>query len=338
MTGWQRCQTLKELGHEVAELCQNGSSLSPAGRFLKYWKHYPGEIYEKKSLKQFNEQFTQLALETKPELVWVDKALTLLPETLAEVKQKLPYCIFVSYQDDDPFGLRTWQLSMWKHFIEAIPLYDLHFVKKEIDLIEFREHGAKDVEIFLLGFYPAIFHPVPTEEISPKFRNDVIFVGTAIDHRVKTISDLLQKKKIPVHVYGDQWNKMAAYYLNSSFFHPSIRNEEYVSAICGAKICLGFVSSLNRDQFNGRTFEIPACQGFFLAERTPKHLEFYEEGKEAEFFSTVEECADKIHFYSKNESQRIKVARAGYRRAVDSDYSYHRRLKDALMRIKELAV
>ena len=35
----------------------------------------------------------------------------------------------------------------------------------------------------------------------------------------------------------------------------------------------------------------------FLTERTESHQRFYEEGKEAEFFATPEECRDKILYY-----------------------------------------
>lgn len=82
-----------------------------------------------------------------------------------------------------------------------------------------------------------------------------------------------------------------------------------------------------------RTFEIPACGGFLLAERTPTHLELFEEGKEAEFFSTVEECADKSRFYTRNEPARSKIARQGYRRCIASDYSLGGQLSHALQRI-----
>jgi spore maturation protein CgeB len=93
---------------------------------------------------------------------------------------------------------------------------------------------------------------------------------------------------------------------------------------------------MNRDEFNGRTFEIPACKGFLLTERTSKHLEFYREGVEAEFFSSVEECAEKIRYYLENPEQRLAIAERGYRRAIDSDYSYARRMSDALATVRAI--
>jgi spore maturation protein CgeB len=86
-----------------------------------------------------------------------------------------------------------------------------------------------------------------------------------------------------------------------------------------------------------RTFEVPACKGFFLAERTPTHQELFEEGKEAEFFGSVEECAEKIRFYLKKETVRNRVAERGYQRCLNSGYSLHRSMSSAINQIQTLS-
>lgn len=334
MSGWQRAQALRELGHQVIEFPHDGyPDLSPMARVLS---RFTNVVFDPEVVVCFNQDFLSKFSEAKPEVAWIEKALMLLPETLCRAKELLPECVFVCFQDDDPLGFRIKERPFWTHFIEAIPLYDLHFVKKKVDLVEFSACGAARVELFLGGFYPGMFRPNPQEGIPPKFKNDVSFVGTAIDHRVGVIGDLVRKHKIPVNVYGTLWNRKPLYYRHRSLFHPGAVEHEYVNVICGSKISLGFVSSSNRDEYSMRTFEIPACKGFFLAERTPKHLELFEEGKEAEFFGSPEECAEKIRYYLGHEDERSKIAEAGYQRCVGSDYTIHRSLSDALARVTDI--
>ena len=60
----------------------------------------------------------------------------------------------------------------------------------------------------------------------------------------------------------------------------------------------------------------------------------FKEGAEAEFFASVEECADKARFYLGDDVARRRIARAGYQRCRDSDYSLRRRMSDALRHVE----
>ena len=85
-----------------------------------------------------------------------------------------------------------------------------------------------------------------------------------------------------------------------------------------------------------RTFEIPACGGFMLHERSAEALGFFEEGKEAEFFGSEGELKDKIGFYLKNETLRMNIAKAGYQRCLKSGYLYTDRARQILKIYDEL--
>jgi spore maturation protein CgeB len=69
-----------------------------------------------------------------------------------------------------------------------------------------------------------------------------------------------------------------------------------------------------------------------LADRTEEHLSLFEEGVEAEFFSTDEEFVDKARYYSDHEQERLKIAEAGRRRCLRSGYSYDDRIRQILSR------
>jgi spore maturation protein CgeB len=67
-----------------------------------------------------------------------------------------------------------------------------------------------------------------------------------------------------------------------------------------------------------------------IADRTEEHQEFFEEGKEAEFFASSEELLEKTKFYCRNECARKRIAEGGYKRSREGKYSYMHRLSTAL--------
>ncbi len=112
--------------------------------------------------------------------------------------------------------------------------------------------------------------------------------------------------------------------------------DDYARALTGSRIGLGLLRKVCPDQHTTRTFEIPACGSMLLADRTQEHLEFFEEGREAEFFSTVEELVEKAGFYCANEPARARIAEKGRRRCVEGNYSYVHRLSTALGAISRI--
>jgi len=109
-----------------------------------------------------------------------------------------------------------------------------------------------------------------------------------------------------------------------------VYGDDYARALTGSKISIGFLRKACPDQHTTRTFEIPACGSMLLADRTQEHQEFFEEGKEAEFFDSCEELLEKTKFYCSNESARKRIAKGGYKRCIEGGYTYVRRLSTAL--------
>lgn len=67
-----------------------------------------------------------------------------------------------------------------------------------------------------------------------------------------------------------------------------------------------------------------------LGERTPRHLDYFEEGKEAEYFCSNTEMLEKVKYYTENGDRREKIARAGRERCVASGYSMRAQLEQML--------
>jgi hypothetical protein len=107
-------------------------------------------------------------------------------------------------------------------------------------------------------------------------------------------------------------------------------NQDFIKVLNATRINLNFLRKINRDRHTSRSLEIPACQGFMLAERTDEHLQLFTEGKEAEFFDSREELLQKVQYYLTHETERESIARAGLERCFKSGYSHRDRLKVVL--------
>jgi spore maturation protein CgeB len=70
-----------------------------------------------------------------------------------------------------------------------------------------------------------------------------------------------------------------------------------------------------------------------LADRTDEHRGFFQEGVEADFFSSQDELVDKVRFYTSNENARTRVAAAGLTRCRLGGYAYVRRMERAMAEV-----
>jgi hypothetical protein len=334
MSGWQRCQCLEELGHEVITFDQQ-PYLERAGS-SKAVRVLTGCFYDQKMVEEFNRDILAAAQEARPDIAWLEWPMLLHCEALADLASRLPRCKWVSFQDDNPFGFRPGEKKRWKLFLEAIPGYHMHLVKRQHDIPELRKRGAKSIRIFRHGFFERLFHPSPRERVGLGIGHDVSFVGSPLDDRPAVVSELLGHHDLPLQVYGNRWHRTLVYHWRRQHFYPAVLGQDYVRVIWDSRISLGFVSASNRDEYTMRTFEIPACKGFLLAERTSTHQDLFTEGQEAEFFSSTDECADKIKFYLKTDSARNRIAEGGYSRCLKSDYSLRSSVAKAIAEVRSL--
>jgi spore maturation protein CgeB len=109
----------------------------------------------------------------------------------------------------------------------------------------------------------------------------------------------------------------------------AVWGDDYVDTLALGKIGLGLLSKFCPDQFTTRSFEIPGAGAMLLGERTAEHLEIFEEGKDADFFSCSAELIDKARFYLTHDKPRTLIAAAG-RLKVLRNYHWRDVLRPAL--------
>ncbi|MBC8487497.1 MAG: glycosyltransferase [Bacteroidetes bacterium] len=264
--------------------------------------------------------------------IWFSKAVFIWPETLKKIR-KITAAILIHYTPDAQI---IWQRS--RHFIKSIPLYDIVFTTKPFELDLYRELGAQRVYLTYQAYDKNRFYPrEPSEHDFIKYKADITFIGLYEKYRADCIRAIVDSG-VKVKVWGEYWGRYAKW-------HPWARNvvmgksvicEQYCLALSSAKICLGLLSKFMPESTTTRSFEIPACGTFMLAERTKEHMKLFEEGKEAEYFSSKKELVQKIHYYLEHPQKRKDIAAAGRQRCVNSGYSFQDRLKDILEKVQEI--
>lgn len=284
---------------------------------------------------QMNVHLLNKARESRPDIIWLEKALFIYQGTLRLLKQLLPSPFLIHYSPDDQLNPD----NQSRHYLNSISLYDLHVTTKTHNIQELRDLGARGVYFMDNSFCLDVHRPL---SVSPSDRMRlgglVGFIGTYEEARAQSMLQLA-KAGIEIRILGDGWK------CGNCLSHPNLHikgravwADEYAMAICATDINLCFLRKVNRDRQTDRSIEIPACGGFMLAERTEEHLRLFEEGKEAEFFSSDEELLDKVRYYMEHEDERKLIARAGMERCLKSGYSNRERLTQLLNYVRTLLV
>jgi spore maturation protein CgeB len=205
------------------------------------------------------------------------------------------------------------------------------FVTREVNVEEVRPINPR-VEFFPFAYHPQVHRPVA---IPPQFETDVVFVGTWEAERCALLEQLVQRVPARYAIWGSLWSRMVRRSPLQRYIigHDAIEDDQ-CRALGGAKIALAFLRKKNRDDYTQRTFEIPACGGLLLAERTPRHLSLYREGVEAEFFDPYrpEELHDKVRMLLADPARRQRVREAGMAALARQHHTY----RDRLLRLLEI--
>ena len=263
-----------------------------------------------------------------------DKVLSLQPSTLEELRQN--GVVSVDFVIDNPFGPR--RDPGWRLYRRTIPHFDLIGVQRDVSVEDYGKAGARAVMRIRTSFEPSVHFPPPASWSDGDRDRKVSFIGTPYDDRGDFLARLW-RAGLPVDVSGSRPHWQAALptdAFTAIFRTGELKGDAYREAIWRSRINLALVTHSNRDQVAHKSFEITACGGFLLAERTPEHMACFREDAEAVFFSDWDECRAKIERYLNDEPARAAIAAAGQRRAQVSGYDNDSVLRNLLGRAAEL--
>ncbi len=313
-------RAVKRLGHTARLFDVRPYSVAPT-IFHKLAYYVRGQKPLKYRL--LNEHLLDTACAFMPDVVLVTGLAHANGKTLGGIRERTGAAL-VNYMTDDPFN----PTHRRRDAIEAIPVYDLYVSTKRAVIPDLLKAGAQRTAFVRFAYDPALHFPqIPSMETAERWLSDVVFIGGADRDRVECLHPIAEDSSIRLCLYGGSWHRHRQY---RRYYRGFANGEDYRYALSGTSVGLCLVRRANRDGHVMRTFEIPACGAFMLAERTEEHLELFEEDKQVAFFSSPEELLDKARYYLRHPGQRALIARAGHEHITSHGHTYADRLRQIL--------
>jgi len=308
-----RGEALKRLGHDVKNI--NARELLPKNRIVYKFLMKTGGLgygpFLWKKIKNHlgNEKF---------DCVFFNQENYLTFSTTKKIQHK--YGNIIQYINDDPFNGK--RKIFWRSLLKSIPRYTLTVVVRKINVNEAYQYEARNVvRVFMAADDRRHAKPNINFDEKDKYESDVVFIGTCFENRGPFLSKIISSN-IGIKIYGNGWENCDEWEnIKNNFIQSSVVGEEYAKTLAGAKIALCLLSKNNRDEYTTRSMEIPSVGSFLLAERTHEHSFLYKEGLEAEYFSDINECIEKIHLYLNCESKRTTISENGHKKFLKNKHT-----------------
>jgi spore maturation protein CgeB len=280
-------------------------------------------------ISQVNRALRKAVHAFHPDVVWFDKPMHFTPETMQAIRQSGAQIAF--YVQDGPFGPR--KDGYWRQFYRVYRMADLHCLVREADVARYRSWGLPWIKT-MFSFDPAIHFPPPADWSDANRERDLSYIGHPHEERPAFLLSLAENHGLPLSIDGNGWQHIfSPQQLQRYVRHGQLLGDKYREHIWESKINLSFVTQQNEDDIAHKSVEIAACAGFLLALRTEGHLALLEEDREAVFFSSVEECAEKARFYLARADLREAIGQRAQERAVRSGYDNDTQLTRILNRL-----
>jgi spore maturation protein CgeB len=282
-------------------------------------------------IRNINIELIEIATNEKPDVIWFYNVNIVSPLTLKKLRKLVPDAVFCQYSNDNPFSLLA-RKSMWRHYIASIPFFDLHHAYRVDNIEDYFKFRAQKVYLLRAYFIPESDYPINIDDIDPTYHCDVVFAGHYEDDGRVEVLEAIARAGYNLKLYGGGWGAALPKLSSNSplrrmFPIQPVTGRNYNQALCGAKVALCFLSTLNQDTYTRRCFQIPAMKVPMLSQRTDDLASLFIENKEVVFFSDTEELLDKLQRLLENAELRKQIAEAGYARVYSDGHDITSRMQ-----------
>lgn len=278
-------------------------------------------------LKKINQDLLNVAQDFQPDVVWVFKGMEIFPKTLKQIKEK--GIVLANYNPDHPFRFES-RGSGNRNVSNSIQLYDHHF-SYSIQIQKELENKYRISSTWLpFGFLRC------QKNTNTKLIKRICFIGNPDSERFRIIS-LLSSHKLPLTVFGNDWNKYIRRNDKNIEIKDVIYDDDFVHEAQRFAVQLNIFRKQNSGSHNMRTFEMPALGCVMLAPDSSEHHKLFEEGQEAFFYQNDEDLIEKSKQLLSLGDEEIKnIQEKAYQRSVNSAYCYTNRAEQVYKTFEQL--
>lgn len=187
--------------------------------------------------------------------------------------------------------------------------FDHVFCAQKQAVIDFEKAGVK-AEWLPHAFEPQAYHDLENldEKGQPK-----PFSYANKDHDICFVGHVNSPNRV------DFLDRMFSSIPN--FFFGQRRFQEAAKVYAKSKICLNVAM---KEDLNMRCFEVMGAGGFLLTDYVPYMEELFQDGKHLVLYRSLDEAVDKAKYYLSHDSEREKIAQAGYEEVMAKHTIDHR--------------
>lgn len=235
------------------------------------------------------------------------------PETIARIGQLGIITVNISLDDKLYFwGYR--ERGALSGCAEIAPAFDLCITTQSaVDTAKYHAVGAN----------PLFLPPAGNQQLFQRTRDaserEVSFVGQCYGLRPRVIAQL-QQRGIEVATYGKGWGDA------SEISFASMLDVYSRSLI---NIGFGYIADTEDVGLKGRDFEVPFMGNLYLTSYCDELAQCYVIGQEIDCYATIDELAQKIHYYRAHPEQARAIGEAGRQRCL-REHTWEQRFQTVL--------
>lgn len=306
----------RQAGHEVVVVDTTRvtlpARLSPAWVYSKAMRRRASWVQN-----SVHDQIDAIARDFTPDMLFGFKSIHLDQARLLQV----PAAVRVHYSPDDvgnPYNTTTDYLAHERE-------WDLVVTTKRHNVTELQDRGARRVK-FVRSAYDPAWHRPCAKRVARQYL--VGFIGARRPDRYDMIARLGNEHGKNLLVRGPGWRRMPSLQATGATVGGAVYGDHFATTVASVTANLVLLNSDNRDTHTCRTFEIPACGGLFVGERTDEHSELLNEGTECLLFSNEAELGEILRWCAYHPAQAAKIAGAGHLRVTQESHRYVDRAKE----------